>query len=105
LKLFEYSWRNFKSCDPFAKARPSVAIDNHRQGGRKTPHRQQAFFRLLMMITARRNAAMSEEKPEPGISPSADWREPEHYNPLLNSDRHCWAGEWLRRNPAFLADL
>ena len=48
---------------------------------------------------------MSEEKPEPGISPSADWREPDHYNPLLNCDRHCWAGEWLRRNPAFLADL
>ncbi|PKQ00375.1 MAG: hypothetical protein CVT74_04145 [Alphaproteobacteria bacterium HGW-Alphaproteobacteria-13] len=58
-----------------------------------------------MIVTARRNAAMSEEKPEPGISPSADWREPAHYNPLLNGDRHYWAGEWLRRNPAFLADL
>src|SRR3546814_12016671 len=71
-----------------------------------------------MIITARRRAVMSEEKPEPGISNSlsasrflegnasgADWREPAHYNPLLSCDRHCWAGEWLRRNPAFLADL
>ena len=48
---------------------------------------------------------MSEEEPEPGISPSADWREPEHYKPLLTCDRHFWAGEWLRRNPEFLADL
>ncbi len=48
---------------------------------------------------------MSEEKPEPGISPGADWREPGHYDRLLNCDRHCWAGQWLQRNPAFLADL
>ena len=48
---------------------------------------------------------MSEEKPEPGISPGADWREPGHYHSLLNCDRHYWAGQWLQRNPAFLADL
>lgn len=61
---------------------------------------------------------MRKENPEPGISNSldgsrflngnavgADWREPTDYIPLLNCDRHCWAGEWLRRNPAFLADL
>ena len=37
--------------------------------------------------------------------PRANWRNPEHYLPLLDYDGSRWAGEWLRRNPAFLADL
>ncbi|WP_419739580.1 DUF2285 domain-containing protein [Ruegeria sp.] len=48
---------------------------------------------------------MQEKESEPGISPCADWRNPDHYRPLLAGDRHRWAGEWLRRNPAFVADL
>src|SRR3546814_5553958 len=71
-----------------------------------------------MIITARRRAVMSEEKPEPGISNSlsgsrflegnasgADWREPAHYNPLLSCDRHCWAGERSEEHTSELQSL
>jgi len=34
-----------------------------------------------------------------------DWRNAEAYRPHLDYDRVTWAGEWLRRNPDFLADL
>lgn len=40
-----------------------------------------------------------------GIAPRADWRNPEHYQHLLEYDNVGWAGEWLRRNQNFLADL
>ena len=39
------------------------------------------------------------------INPCADWHNPDHYRLLLESDRAGWAGEWLRRNPAFIADM
>lgn len=46
---------------------------------------------------------MSKESAAPGISLRADWRDPENYKPLLHLDRPGWAGEFLRRNSAFLA--
>lgn len=48
---------------------------------------------------------MASEETAPGINPRADWRNAQDYKPLLNLDRVGWAGEWLRRNPEFLADL
>jgi hypothetical protein len=39
------------------------------------------------------------------INPGADWRDPEQYSPLLDIDCVGWAGEWLRRNPDFVADV
>jgi hypothetical protein len=39
-----------------------------------------------------------------GLRPRADWRNAEDYHPLLDYDSAGWAGEWLRRNPAFIAD-
>ena len=39
------------------------------------------------------------------IRPRADWRNPEHYRHMLDYDRVSWAGEWLRRNPQFVADI
>ena len=44
---------------------------------------------------------MSKEKTVPGISPRADWRDPESYKPLIDLDRAGWAWEWLKRNPDF----
>lgn len=41
----------------------------------------------------------------PGISPHAEWRDPEQYRPLLDYDCAGWAGQWLSRNPEFLEDL
>lgn len=40
-----------------------------------------------------------------GLRPRADWRNAEHYRHLLDYDRAGWAGEWLRRNAAFAADV
>jgi hypothetical protein len=48
---------------------------------------------------------MASEETAPGINPRADWRDAQDYKPLLDLDRVGWAGEWLRRNPEFLADL
>ena len=39
-----------------------------------------------------------------GIYLRANWRNAEDYRPLLDYDCAGWAGEWLRRNPAFIAD-
>ena len=39
------------------------------------------------------------------VNPGADWRDPEQYSPLLDYDCVGWAGEWLRRNPDFVADM
>lgn len=39
------------------------------------------------------------------LSPREDWRSVEYYRFLLDHDCVEWAGEWLRRNPEFLADL
>ena len=39
------------------------------------------------------------------VRPRADWRDAEHYRPLLDYDCVGWAGEWLRRNPEFVADV
>ena len=44
---------------------------------------------------------MSKEKTAPGISPRADWRDPESYKSLVDLDRAGWAWEWLKRNPDF----
>lgn len=44
---------------------------------------------------------MSQEKTVPGISPRADWRDPESYKSLVDLDRAGWAWEWLKRNPDF----
>ncbi|SMF81737.1 hypothetical protein SAMN06265365_1413 [Tistlia consotensis] len=44
---------------------------------------------------------MSKEKTVPGISPRADWRDPECYKSLVDLDRAGWAWEWLKRNPDF----
>lgn len=44
---------------------------------------------------------MSQEKTVPGISPCADWRDPESYKSLVDLDRAGWAWEWLKRNPDF----
>lgn len=44
---------------------------------------------------------MSKEKTVPGISPRADWRDPESYKSLVDLDRAGWAWEWLKRNPDF----
>ena len=44
---------------------------------------------------------MSKEKTVPGISPCADWRDPESYKSLVDLDRAGWAWEWLKRNPGF----
>lgn len=44
---------------------------------------------------------MSKEKTVPGISPRADWRDPENYKSLVDLDRAGWAWEWLKRNPDF----
>lgn len=38
------------------------------------------------------------------LRPCADWRDIEQYRHLLDYDRAGWAVEWLRRNPAFIAD-
>lgn len=46
---------------------------------------------------------MSKGKTVPGISPRADWRDPAIYQPLLELDRAGWAGEFLKRNPGFIA--
>jgi len=46
---------------------------------------------------------MSKEKTVPGISPRADWRDPEGYKSLIDLDRAGWAWEWLKRNPDFAA--
>lgn len=40
-----------------------------------------------------------------GLRPCVDWRNAEDYRHLLDYDRAGWAGEWLRRNPAFVADV
>ncbi|OIR00525.1 hypothetical protein GALL_173980 [mine drainage metagenome] len=49
---------------------------------------------------------MSESRSiELGIQPRADWRDPEQYRNLLEYDCVGWAGEWLRRNPDFVADV
>lgn len=44
---------------------------------------------------------MSKENTVPGISPRADWRDPESYKSLVDLDRAGWAWEWLKRNPDF----
>ncbi len=38
-------------------------------------------------------------------SPRNEWRSAEYYFPLLEYDCAKWAGEWLRRNPKFQAEL
>ena len=49
---------------------------------------------------------MSENRSvEPVVQPRADWRDAQQYRPLLDYDCVGWAGEWLRRNPEFLADV
>ncbi|MAS15471.1 MAG: hypothetical protein CMH69_19515 [Nitratireductor sp.] len=40
-----------------------------------------------------------------GISPRADWRDPENYRTVQRYDVFGWAGEWLLRNRKFLSDL
>src|SRR3546814_12237777 len=53
------------------------------------------------MASWEETSPMSKEKSAPGISPRADWRDPERYKSLLDLDRIGWAWEWLRRNPDF----
>ncbi len=44
---------------------------------------------------------MSKEETVPGISPRADWHDPESYKFLVDLDRAGWAWEWLKRNRDF----
>lgn len=45
------------------------------------------------------------EGTESDVRPRTDWRDAEHYRPLLDYDCVGWAGEWLRRNLDFIADV
>ncbi|MER2520804.1 MAG: hypothetical protein ABTQ34_08995, partial [Bdellovibrionales bacterium] len=45
------------------------------------------------------------EKTHFGAVRRPDWRNAEDYRHMLDYDATSWAGEWLRRNPEFLADL
>lgn len=45
------------------------------------------------------------EETDSAVRPRADWRDVEQYRPLLDYDCVGWAGEWLRRNPDFIADV
>ncbi len=45
------------------------------------------------------------EKTHSGAVQRPDWRNAEDYRHMLDYDATSWAGEWLSRNPEFLADL
>src|SRR3546814_3187527 len=45
------------------------------------------------MASWEETSPMSKEKSAPGISPRADWRDPERYKSLLDLDRIGWAWE------------
>lgn len=45
------------------------------------------------------------EKTHSGAVQRPDWRNAEDYCHMLDYDATNWAGEWLSRNPEFLADL
>lgn len=48
---------------------------------------------------------MLEEKPNPNLSPCADWRDTPYYEDVQRYDLFGWSGEWLLRNRQFHADL
>ncbi|MGQ3049224.1 MAG: transcriptional regulator domain-containing protein [Niveispirillum sp.] len=51
-----------------------------------------------------REATVQRQSRCPEFPLRPDWRDPEHYRPLLALDKAGWAAEWLRRSPDF-ADI